>query len=116
MLADAGIPLGNQSVLLRGVNDDPEVMKELVQKLLSIRVRPYYLYQADLVQGTDHFRTPVQTGLDIIEALRGHTTGLAVPHFVIDTPGGGGKVAVQRDPIVAWNHEVTLRNFEGNLY
>lgn len=91
LLADAGIPLGNQSVLLKGVNDTPEVMTELVQKLLTIRVRPYYIYQADLVRGTDHFRTSVQTGLDIIRALRGHTSGLAVPHYVIDAPGGGGR-------------------------
>ena len=114
MLADAGIPLGNQSVLLRGVNDRPGVMKKLVQKLLAIRVRPYYIYQADLARGTDHFRTSVQTGLDIIAALRGHTSGLAVPHFVIDAPGGGGKISLIPDPIVSFDEEkIVLKNFEG---
>lgn len=117
MLADAGIPLGNQSVLLKGVNDDPAVMKELVQKLLTIRVRPYYLFQADLVRGTAHFRTAVADGLAVIEALRGHTSGLAVPHLVIDAPGGGGKIALIPNAIVAMDdNEITLRNYEGNLY
>jgi len=117
MLADAGIPLGNQTVLLRGVNDKPEVMKELVQKLLTIRVKPYYIYQADLVMGTDHFRTSVQAGLDIIEALRGHTSGLAVPHYVIDAPGGGGKIAVIPNPVVSFDDkEIILKNYEGNVY
>ena len=117
MLADAGIPLGNQTVLLKGVNDKPEVMKELMQKLLSIRVKPYYIYQADLVMGTDHFRTSVQAGLDIIEALRGHTSGLAVPHYVIDAPGGGGKIAIIPNPIVSFDdNEIVLKNYEGNVY
>jgi len=117
MLADAGIPLGNQTVLLKGVNDKSEVMKELVQKLLAIRVKPYYIYQADLVMGTDHFRTSVQAGLDIIEALRGHTSGLAVPHYVIDAPGGGGKIAVIPNPIVSFDDkEIVLKNYEGHLY
>jgi lysine 2,3-aminomutase len=117
MLADAGIPLGCQTVLLRGVNDDPEVMKELMQRLLAIRVKPYYIYQADLVEGTEHFRTSVQKGLDIIRALRGHTSGMAVPHYVIDAPGGGGKIALVPDAIVEWNErEIVLRNFEGDLY
>ena len=92
MLADAGCPLGSQTVLLKGVNDDPAVMKRLMQELLRCRVRPYYIYQADLVAGGEHFRTSVAKGLEIIEALRGWTSGLAVPHFVIDAPGGGGKI------------------------
>ena len=117
MLADAGIPLGNQTVLLRGVNDDAVVMKELVQKLLTIRVRPYYIYQADLVMGTEHFRTSVQKGLEIITALRGHTSGLAVPHYVIDAPGGGGKIAIIPDPIVSFDdNEIVLKNYEGKVY
>jgi lysine 2,3-aminomutase len=93
-MADAGIPLGNQTVLLKGVNDDPLVMRELMQRLLAIRVRPYYIHQMDLVQGTAHFRTPVTDGLAVMKALRGHTSGLAVPHYVIDLPGGKGKVDV----------------------
>jgi lysine 2,3-aminomutase len=117
MLADTGIPLGNQSVLLKGVNDDTETMKLLVQKLLSIRVKPYYLYQADLVKGTDHFRTSVQTGLDIISSLRGHTSGLAVPHFVIDAPGGGGKIALIPNPVVNENEEeIVLKNYESGRF
>src|SRR6266705_1253827 len=91
-LADAGIPLGCQTVLLKGVNDDPDVMKQLMQKLLVARVRPYYIYMCDQVAGAEHFRTTVQKGLEIIRALRGWTSGLAVPHFVIDAPGGGGKI------------------------
>jgi len=117
MLADAGIPLGNQSVLLRGVNDDAKVMKELVQKLLTIRVKPYYIYQADLVMGADHFRTSVAEGLEIIEALRGHTSGLAVPHYVIDAPKGGGKIAIIPNPIISFDdNEIILKNYEGNIY
>ncbi|MBN1912701.1 MAG: KamA family radical SAM protein [Pirellulales bacterium] len=116
MLADAGIPLGNQTVLLRGVNDDPAVMKRLMQKLLTIRVRPYYIYQADLVRGTDHFRTSVQEGLKIMASLRGHTSGLAVPHFVIDGPGGVGKIALIPDPVVSFDEEeIVLKNYEGFL-
>ena len=91
-LANAGIPVGCQTVLMKGVNDDPETMKELMHKLLLMRVRPYYLYQADLTRGTNHFRTRVEVGLEIIKALRGHTTGFAVPQFAIDAPGGGGKI------------------------
>jgi len=117
MLADAGIPLGNQSVLLRGVNDDPKVMMRLMQKLLMIRVKPYYLYQADLVTGTDHFRTSVRTGLNIIASLRGFTSGMCVPHYVIDAPGGGGKIALIPNPIVDFNdREIVLRNYEGKIY
>ncbi len=117
MLADAGIPLGNQTVLLKGVNDNPEVMAELMKKLLAIRVKPYYLYQADLVVGTDHFRTSVRKGLEIISALRGHISGLGVPHYVIDAPGGGGKIALLPDPIVSFDDkEIKLRNYEGGVY
>ena len=117
LLADAGIPLGNQTVLLRGVNDDTEIMKELMKKLLAIRVKPYYIYQADLVFGTDHFRTSVEKGLEIVSALRGHISGLGVPHYVIDAPNGGGKIAVSPDPVITFDEkEITLRNYEGNLY
>jgi lysine 2,3-aminomutase len=117
MLADAGIPLGNQSVLLKGVNDDPAVMKELVQKLLAIRVKPYYIYQADLVKGTEHFRTSVRVGLSIIESLRGHTSGLGVPHYVIDAPGGGGKIALIPTAVVRESDdEILLENYERKRY
>ncbi|MBS7654727.1 KamA family radical SAM protein [Candidatus Bathyarchaeota archaeon] len=117
LLADAGIPLGNQSVLLKGVNDDPEVMKNLVHKLLRIRVRPYYLFQMDLVKGTYHFRTRVETGIKIIESLVGWTSGLAVPRFVIDAPGGGGKIPLQPDYILSIDDEkVVLRNYEGKVF
>ena len=97
-LADAGIPLGSQTVLTRGVNDDVETMKRLVHGLLQIRVRPYYLYQCDPISGSGHFRTPVEKGLEIIAGLRGHTTGYAVPTFVIDAPGGGGKIPLYPGP------------------
>ncbi len=113
-LADAGIPLGNQSVLLRGVNDSPEVQMELVHKLVRNRVRPYYLYQCDLVQGAGHFRTPVSVGIEIIEALRGHTSGYAVPTYVIDAPGGGGKIPVMPNYVLSQSpHKIVLRNYEG---
>jgi lysine 2,3-aminomutase len=113
-LADAGIPLGNQSVLLRGVNDSPEVQMELVHKLVKNRVRPYYLYQCDLVQGAGHFRTPVSVGIEIIEALRGHTSGYAVPVYIIDAPGGGGKVPVGPNYVLSQSPgKVVLRNYEG---
>lgn len=91
MLADAGCPVGNQAVLMKGVNDNADVMLELHRKLLSMRVRPYYLYQADITRGANHFRTPLKVGLEIMDKLRGHTSGLAIPAFVIDAPGGGGK-------------------------
>lgn len=117
MLADSGVPLGNQSVLLRGVNDSLPVMKSLVQKLLRCRVRPYYLYQCDLIQGSAHLRAPVAKGIEIIEGLRGHTTGYAVPQFVIDAPGGGGKVPVNPGYVVFHDKEkVVFRNFEGKVY
>jgi len=116
-LVNAGIPVGCQTVLLKGVNDDPGVMKELVHKLLLMRVRPYYLYQADLTRGTDHFRTRVEAGLRIIQALRGHTTGFASPQFVIDAPGGGGKIPLMPDYVRAISdREVVMRNFEGREF
>jgi lysine 2,3-aminomutase len=117
MLADAGCPLGSQTVLLKGVNDDPEIMKRLMQELLKCRVRPYYLYQADLVAGAEHFRTSVTKGLEIIRALRGWTSGLAVPHFVIDAPGGGGKIPLLPDYVQAFTErEIVLRNYAGKTY
>ena len=116
-LADAGIPLGNQSVLLRGVNDDAAVMKELMHRLLMMRVRPYYIYQCDPVQGTHHLRTSVRKGIEIIEALRGHTTGYAVPQYVIDAPGGGGKVPVGPEYVLAHDKQrVIIRNYEGKVF
>ena len=114
MMADAGIPVGNQSVLLRGVNDCVHIMKELVHKLVLIRVRPYYIYQCDLSMGLEHFRTPVSKGIEIIEGLRGHTSGYAVPTFVVDAPGGGGKIPVM--PTYVISHapgRMVLRNYEG---
>lgn len=116
-LADAGVPLGNQSVLLRGVNDSLPVMKVLVHKLLRCRVRPYYLYQMDLILGSSHLRVPVAKGLEIIQGLRGHTTGYAIPTYVIDAPGGGGKVPVHPETVVQRNEErIIVRNYEGQLF
>ncbi len=116
-LADHGIPVGNQTVLMAGINDDPAIIRELTQKLLAIRVRPYYLYQCDPVEGTAHFRTPVSKGLEIIAGLRGHTSGLAVPTYVIDAPGGGGKVPLLPDGVVEMTDErVTVRNYEGKTF
>ena len=113
-LADAGIPLGNQSVLLRGVNDCVRVMKHLVHELVKMRVRPYYIYQCDLSMGLEHFRTPVSKGIEIIEGLRGHTSGFAVPTFVVDAPGGGGKTPVMPQYVISQSPgKVVLRNFEG---
>ncbi len=113
-LADAGIPLGNQSVLLRGVNDCVHVMKDLVHELVKIRVRPYYIYQCDLSMGLEHFRTPVSKGIEIIEGLRGHTSGYCVPTFVVDAPGGGGKIPVMPNYVISQSpNKVILRNFEG---
>ena len=110
----AGIPLGNQSVLLAGVNDCVHIQRELVQKTTRIRVRPYYLYQCDLVEGAGHFRTPVAKGIEIIEGLRGHTSGYAVPQFIVDAPGGGGKIPVMPNyQISASDHKIILRNYEG---
>ncbi len=113
-LADAGIPLGNQTVLLAGVNDCPRIMKSLMQKLVRERVRPYYLYQCDLSEGLAHFRTPVGKGIEIIESLIGHTSGFAVPTYVIDAPGGGGKIPVMPNYLISWStNKVVLRNYEG---
>ncbi len=114
LMADAGIPLGNQSVLLKGINDCPVTMKKLVHGLVKFRVRPYYLYQCDLSEGLSHFRTPVSRGIEIIEALRGHTSGYAVPTFVVDAPGGGGKIPVMPNYVISQAPGKTvLRNFEG---
>jgi lysine 2,3-aminomutase len=114
-LADAGVPLGNQTVLLKGVNDDPETMVELVRGLLQIRVRPYYLHQMDLVAGTGHFRTRVETGLAIIHALRSRVSGLAIPHYVIDLPGGKGKVPLLPETVERHGDTMLLRTPEGEL-
>lgn len=115
-LADAGIPLGNQSVLLAGVNDCPRIMKKLVHQLVQNRVRPYYLYQCDLSEGLSHFRTPVGKGVEIMESLIGHTSGFAVPTYVIDAPGGGGKIPVMPNYLLSWSaNKVVLRNYEGML-
>lgn len=113
-LADAGIPLGNQSVLLAGVNDCQRLIKTLNHKLVKNRVRPYYLYQCDLSEGLTHFRTPIGKGIEIIESLRGHTSGFSVPTYVVDAPGGGGKIPVMPNYIVSWGpNKVVLRNYEG---
>jgi lysine 2,3-aminomutase len=114
LLADGGIPLGNQSVLLAGVNDCPRIMKSLVHKLVDNRVRPYYLYQCDLSEGLSHFRTPVGKGIEIMESLIGHTSGFAVPTYVIDAPGGGGKIPLTPNYLISLStHKVVLRNYEG---
>ena len=113
-LADAGIPLGNQSVLLAGVNDCPRIMRSLVHKLVANRIRPYYLYQCDLSEGLTHFRTPVGKGIEILESLIGHTSGFCVPTYVIDAPGGGGKIPVMPNYLISWStNKVVLRNYEG---
>ncbi|HQO09566.1 MAG TPA: lysine 2,3-aminomutase [Clostridiales bacterium] len=114
MLADAGVPLGNQSVLLRGINDCVHVMRDLVHGLVKMRVRPYYIYQCDLSLGLSHFRTPVSVGIQIIEGLRGHTSGFCVPTYVVDAPGGGGKIPVMPDYMISQGYKkIVLRNFEG---
>jgi lysine 2,3-aminomutase len=116
-LADAGIPLGSQTVLLKDVNDNVETMRQLMHKLLLMRVRPYYLYQCDPISGSSHFRTSVAKGLEIIEGLRGHTTGYAVPTYVIDAPGGGGKIPLQPDSVIGRDGDwILLRNYEGQEY
>ncbi|WP_456400676.1 lysine 2,3-aminomutase [Mesoaciditoga sp.] len=116
-MADAGIPLGNQSVLLRGINDCPQVMKKLVHLLVKNRVRPYYIYQCDLSKGLSHFRTSVARGIEIIEYLRGHTSGFAVPTYVIDAPGGGGKIPVNPQYLISMGaNKVVLRNYEGGIF
>ena len=117
MLADSGIPLGNQSVLLKDINDDISIMKSLVHKLLKCRVRPYYLYQCDLIEGSSHLRTPAAKGIEIIEGLRGHTSGYSVPQFVIDAPGGGGKIPINPEYVVEKNPEqLKIRNYEGKSF
>jgi lysine 2,3-aminomutase len=116
-LADGGIPLGSQTVLLKGINDKPYIMKKLVHELLKIRVRPYYIYQCDLAMGTEHFRTSVATGIQIIEKLRGYTTGYAVPTYVVDAPGGGGKIPLEPVYLVSRGKgKVVLRNYEGKIF
>jgi lysine 2,3-aminomutase len=116
-LADAGIPLGNQSVLLKHVNDDAAVMKAHLQKLLMCRVKPYYIYQCDLISGSAHLRTSVRKGIEIMQQLRGHTTGYAVPQYVIDAPGGGGKVPINPEYVLSHNADrVVLRNYEGKIF
>jgi lysine 2,3-aminomutase len=117
MLADCGIPLGSQTVLLKGINDRPHIMRKLMQELLKIRVRPYYIYQCDPVRGTSHFRTPVAVGINIIEKLRGHTTGYGVPTYVIDAPGGGGKIPIGPNYLLSQDKgKYVLRNFKGEIY
>jgi lysine 2,3-aminomutase len=113
-LTRAGIPVGNQSVLLAGVNDNVHIQRQLVQDLVRIRVRPYYLYQCDLVEGAGHFRTPVAKGIEIMEGLRGHTSGYAVPQYIVDAPGGGGKIPLMPNYLLSMSdHKVILRNYEG---
>ena len=115
-LSRVGIPLGNQSVLLAGINDCVHIQRDLVQKLVRLRVRPYYLYQCDLVEGAGHFRTPVAKGIEIMEGLRGHTSGYAIPQFVVDAPGGGGKIPVMPNYQISMSdHKVILRNYEGYI-
>ena len=117
LLADAGIPVGNQSVLLKGINDNPKVMRELVHGLLKMRIKPYYIYQCDLSLGIEHFRTRVDRGISIIESLRQHTTGMGVPTYVIDAPGGGGKIPVNPQYLISRSPgKVVLRNFEGKVF
>jgi len=116
-LSDAGIPLGSQTVLLKGINDEPGVFKKLTHELLKVRVRPYYLYQCDPIPGSSHFRTPVETGLEIIRNLRGHTSGYAIPHYVIDAPGGGGKIPLLPDYVVGREgNDLILRNYENKTF
>ncbi len=116
-LVDAGIPMGNQSVLLRGINDDAKIIKELCLKLIQIRVRPYYLYQCDLGVGMEHFRTKVQIGIDIIKELRQNITGFAIPTYVIDAPNGGGKIAINPDNVLEWNSQyIMMKNFKEEIF
>ncbi|MEO8665491.1 MAG: KamA family radical SAM protein [Ignavibacteria bacterium] len=117
MLADAGIPVGNQCVLMKGVNDNADVMKELMKGLLAMRVRPYYIYQADITKGANHFRTPLKVGMEIMDKLRGHISGLAVPQFVIDAPGGGGKIPMLPNYVISQDEDkIVLRNYKYSIY
>jgi lysine 2,3-aminomutase len=117
LLADNGVPVGNQMVIMKDINDDPPIVKELMQKLLRIRVRPYYMYMADETKGANHFRTSINTGMKIVEALRGHTSGLAIPHFVIDAPGGGGKIPLLPNYVLHMDEEkIILRNYKNKVY
>ena len=116
-LSFAGVPLGNQSVLLKDINDEPEIMKSLIHRLLMMRVRPYYLYQCDLITGSRHLRADVTKGIEIIESLRGHTSGYSIPQFVIDAPGGGGKIPINPEYVESLTEDkIVLRNYEGNRY
>jgi len=116
-LADSGIPMGSQTVLLKSINDSPAIIKKLMQKLLTVRVRPYYLFQCDLAKGISHFRTPVKKGLEIIESLRGYTSGYAVPTYVIDAPRGGGKIPLSPNYLLSnENGRLLMRNYEGEIY
>ena len=116
-LADAGIPLGSQTVLLKGINDNSGIMRQLMHKLLINRIRPYYIYQCDPIPGSSHFRTSVNKGLEIIKGLRGHTSGYAVPHYVIDAPGGGGKIPLLPEYVVGRDGDkIVLQNYEGKRY
>jgi lysine 2,3-aminomutase len=112
-LADAGIPLGSQTVLLKGVNDDPEIIKRLMYKLLRIRVKPYYLFQTDMTKGTNHFRTPIEKGLEIMQTLIGHVSGMAVPTFAVDAPGGGGKIPLQPNYVSRLDRQLVFQNYCG---
>lgn len=117
MLVGSGIPLGSQTVLLKGINDSPKIMMKLMQDLMEIRVRPYYIYQCDLAPGTSHFRTTVAAGIKIVESLRGHTTGYAVPTYVIDAPGGGGKVPISPEYVISKNKDnVIIKNWKKEIY
>ncbi len=117
MLANAGVPLGSQTVLLKGINDDVLTMKNLMHQLLKMRVRPYYLYQCDLITGSSHFRTSIDKGLEIIQGLRGYTSGYAVPHYVIDAPGGGGKIPLMPDYLMRREgHDLLLKNYEERIF
>lgn len=117
MLVDSGIPVGNQCVLMKGVNDNADTMKQLMKGLLAMRVRPYYIYQADLTKGANHFRTPLKVGMEIMDKLRGHISGLAVPQFVIDAPGGGGKIPMLPEYVISQDeNKIVLRNFKYNIY
>ena len=117
MLSDAGVPLGSQTVLLKGINDRPYIMKKLMHELLKVRVRPYYIYQCDLARGIAHFRTPISVGINIMEKLRGFTSGYAVPTYVVDGPGGGGKIPVAPNYVISQSkNSFVLRNYEGKIY